>query len=221
MSASNLIVRQSLAVDDKAERDSHTTDQEATAQGPRPDTSRSGIMRAMEWLSVAVALLALVAAVWAMVELRRMKRNAQHRDAVSQQEGRRRQANEVMAWMSAELGKPSDRSSVIEVHNRSGAPIYDLVVISSDLVYRDQRRVRVDNPRLAVRIFPPGHLIYGLDPEHAWDAGRRPDEYERLRPVTMSPDRRVTAFEFTDASGTRWRRYEDGVLEEVAPGPDG
>jgi hypothetical protein len=94
------------------------------------------------------------------------------------------------------------------------------VVISSDLVYRDQRRVRVDNPRLTVRIFPPGHLIYGLDPEHAWDLGRRPDEYERLRPVTMSPDRRVTAFEFTDASGTRWRRYEDGVLEEVAPEPD-
>ncbi|WP_272027671.1 hypothetical protein [Kocuria rosea] len=174
----------------------------------------------IEWLSVVVALLALVAAVWVMVEVRRVKHSERRRDAVSRQEGRRRQANEVMAWMSAELGKPVDHRSVIEVHNRSGAPIYDLVVLSSDLIYREQRRTRVDNPRLTVRIFPPGHLIYGLDPEHSWDLGRRPDEYERLRPVTMSPDRRVTSFQFTDASGTRWRRYEDGVLEEVAPEPN-
>lgn len=173
----------------------------------------------IEWLSVVVALFALAAAVWAVVGMRRMEQTEGRRDAVSHQEGRRRQADEVMAWMSAELGKPTDHRSVIEVHNRSAAPIYDLVVLSSDLTYREQRRVRVDNPRLSIRIFPPGHLVYGPDPEHFWDLGRRPDECERLRPMTTSTDRRVESFEFTDASGTRWRRYEDGVLEEVAPEP--
>lgn len=172
-----------------------------------------------EWFSVLVALFALVAAVWATVETRQMKQIERRRDAVSQRESRRRQANEVMAWMSAELGKTGGSASVIEVHNRSGAPIYDLMVLSSDLVYRDQRRMRVDNPRLTVRIFPPGNLVYGPDAEYSWDLGRRPDECDRLRPVTKSTDRRVTSFEFTDASGTRWRRGEDGVLEEVAPAP--
>lgn len=181
----------------------------------------------IEWLAVVVALLALAAAGWAAVEARRAKQAGagraeqaqQRRDAAAHQERRRRQADEVMAWMSDELGESGGSTSVIEVQNRSGAPVYDLVVLSSGLVYREPRRLRMDNPRLSVHIFPPGHLVYGPHRERSWDPGRRPDECERLRPRTTSTDERVTAFEFTDASGTRWRRDENGVLEEVSPAP--
>lgn len=121
--------------------------------------------------------------------------------------------------MSDELGRNGGSTSVSEVRNRSGAPSTILWCCPPTWWYREQRGVRVDNPRLAVRIFPSGHLVYGSQAERSWDPGRRPDECDRLRPSTTSADQRVTAFEFTDASGTRWRRYEDGVLEEMSPVP--
>ncbi|ALU39686.1 hypothetical protein AS188_07890 [Kocuria flava] len=189
----------------------------------------------IELLSVLLALLALAVAVWAVAQTRRLqgtaprrpahsgstRRDAGHAESSAPQTAaaRRRQADDVTAWVSSELHDAGSSAPVIEVQNRSGAPIYDLVVVSTGLFSPGPRRTSGRDSRLRLHIFPPGHLVYGLHPERIWDTERRPDECQRLRPMTTSTDQKVTAFEFTDASGTRWRRDENGVLEEVAPGP--
>lgn len=189
----------------------------------------------IELLSVLLALLALAMAGWAVAQTHRLQGTGSRRpprsgstrradgragsSAPQTTAARRRQADEVTAWVSSELHDAGRSTPVIEVQNRSGAPVYDLVVVSAGLFTPGSLLAAGRDSRLRMRIFPPGHLVYGLHPERTWDSGRRPDECRRLRPMTTSTDQTVTAFEFTDASGTRWRRDENGVLEEVSPGP--
>lgn len=188
----------------------------------------------IELLSVLLAVLALAVAVWAVTQTRRLQgtapRHPPHSGSTGRADGRaensaphttaapRRQVEDVTAWMSSELHDAGGSTPVIEVQNRSSAPIYDLVVVvSTGLFAPGAHPMAGRDSRLRMQIFPPGHLVYGLHQERIWDTGRRPDECRRLRPMTTSTDQKVTAFEFTDASGTRWRRDENGVLEEVSP----
>lgn len=167
--------------------------------------------------TLVVSVIAVVVAVLAFVESRRLRRIEESRDRREQDRLRRTQAESILTWMSAEIPDAGPTMSVVEVQNRSAAPIFDMEIHSVDLNYFEGQRhgSRALAP-LTVKMMPPGHVVYGRGSgTYPWDLGRLPQECDLLRPVTKSQDRRVISVEFTDASGTRWMRDVTGVLREA------
>ncbi|NHU84178.1 hypothetical protein GWK18_00925 [Kocuria sp. JC486] len=169
-------------------------------------------------MEIVLSSVAVVVAVLAFIESRKLRRIEDGRDRRESAVKRRSQAEGLLAWMSAEIPVDAPSTSVIEVQNRTAAPVFDIEVHAIDLNYVDgQRSGYRELAPLRIRMLPPGHLVYGPGKgSYAWDLGRLPGECELLRPVTKSVDRRVVSFSFTDAHGVTWHRDQDGALTEVA-----
>lgn len=168
-------------------------------------------------MELILSSLAVVVAVLAFIESWKLRRIEDRRDRRESAVKRRSQAEGLLAWMSAEIPTGASSTSVIEVQNRTAAPIFDIEVHSIDLNYVDgQRSGYRELAPLKIRMLPPGNLVYGPGKDHyAWDLGRLPIECDLLRPITKSVDRRVVSFSFTDAHGVTWHRGQDGALKEV------
>lgn len=167
--------------------------------------------------TVGLLVAAVVAGVFARRAWAQQKRANDAHDAESeaQRERKRRdQATQVSGWvLPAPL--PSwatderDRSYSIHLRNGSSAPIFDVV-------YRLNKYVdeKVDRGMAThLRVLAPGHTYS--------DVGFLVREEPRQRQVAedgvfgREPYQYLIEMDFSDASGVRWHRADNGILEEA------
>lgn len=180
-------------------------------------------------ITLAISSGALVVAVLAFLESRRLRRIEEAREDRASVERRREQAARLAIWMSVEtLDSTWEQANgvirnhtqiILEVKNTSDAPVYDICISATDVQYLQGKRL--DTPKeledLVVHTMPPGHLVFGPGQGvHAWDLGKSPEAHGALVPVTKSKLKRITKFTFTDADGVQWCRDADGSLKELA-----
>lgn len=168
-------------------------------------------MDALGWTTLAISLLALVAAGWSAFESWRLGRVERQRDQRQEDRERQEQARQVAAWMCVVAEREHNLAATVRrrwflaIENSSQVPVYDgHATITS----------KYPVPALEAAMFPPGRTYFELG-KNEWGYGVQSDELAIVpRPLTNAERFRVTSLAFTDAAGTRWTRDEQGRLAE-------
>jgi hypothetical protein len=164
------------------------------------------------WVGVLFAGVAgLIAYRLYQIENKRDRQNAERLDRL-EQEGTRRQANQICGWYGVmnELAEHASGADIpgtgwgAIIRNASDLPVYNVMIFfyyKADLAVQESSR-RGD---LAVSVVPPGESFLPA-PQSVLDQAD-------------SPDRHVVAMMFRDAAGLIWTRETDGELSLSIPIP--
>ena len=124
-----------------------------------------------------------------------------------------RQASQVSAWITY-LWNPADeendRANAVLVQNSSPDAIYDLTVTAT---------MKGRESVMSAGVCPPGRFWSRWNPDNRWDLLSDPAEFETRnwlsRPYTRTDQWVVLSVEFTDSTGTRWRRSGAGGITRL------
>ena len=160
-----------------------------------------------DWIAAAAALGALVAAIGAgrqakrLFDIERGTRSRCRGAAIAVAGGVRRGMG-----CRADGTDPKPISYGVVVRNASEDVVYDIDVKVSDKFDRD-----VSN--LHLQILPPGSF-YVAQAGKDWAFAAEVQSFsEEIRPVTKSAKIGILNLEFRDAAGSKWRRVNSGLLE--------
>lgn len=165
-----------------------------------------------EWIAAAAAIGALVAAVFAVRQARKLYGIETGRDSESRESAKRAQARSISSWVAAEIDpKGTAVSYGVVISNASREVIYDVRISSAGQGGQAQSLI-------SLTILPPGD--YYLEHTNSSWVWSFPQEVSgigsEIRPVTKSADRRILELAFRDSNDARWRRLESGCLTPAA-----
>jgi hypothetical protein len=181
----------------------------------------SGTVHPMGWgtffegLSALATVGALIAAIGAGKQAKRLFQIESSRDEQAQRADRRRQAARISAWAAMRIEVGGKPIYGVVVRNSSDDPVYDVRVACHG--FTTERA-----PQL--RCVPPGeYFVANVDirkPDgkfFRWDYAKPVAEIrDPVRPFTASDNRGIDELSFRDNAGAPWRRAARGelVLEE-------
>lgn len=154
-----------------------------------------------DWITAAVAVAALLAAVWAGLTSRSLLKVELKRNQITEDRAEREQASHVAAWTAfcPDVDDGGAKDGVF-IKNSSTAAVYDVVVESNG-------RDGAAQPALKMTILPPGEYFVRADRQYHWAFPVSPAELGTpIRPITKHLGWQVQALTFTDAQGTGWQR---------------
>jgi hypothetical protein len=152
---------------------------------------------------------ALIAAIAAGLQAKRLFQIESARDDQAQQAERRRQASQISAWAAVRIGHGGEPRYGIVVRNSSNDPVYDIRVSCHGFTTGA-------TPEL--RCIPRGqYFVENIDttaPDGIrWDYAKPVKEIrDPVRPFTASDSKGVDQVTFRDNAGLPWRRTALGQL---------
>ncbi|MBF4571201.1 hypothetical protein ITJ64_01580 [Herbiconiux sp. VKM Ac-1786] len=168
------------------------------------------------WCGVAVTLVLSIASLAIAHRVDRRSSADHERDV---QRDLERQAARVSAWVAFRFRRGTDGTDIphgnhLVLLNASSEAIYDVRV---DATMKGRSFVFTSS------ICPPGrytaewqgHRPEGFDWGFLSDAREIEASGDLLRPFTVSPNWRVTTFEFVDSTGLRWSRVESEGIRQL------
>lgn len=175
-----------------------------------------GLGVVFEGISAFATAGALIAAVAAALQAKKLYDIESSRDEQAKAVDRRRHATRISAWAAMQILPGGEPIYGVVVRNSSDDPVYDLAVSCHGFT-TDRAPV--------LRCVPPGeYFIPNKDQRKPdgrffrWDYAKPVEEIrDPVRPFTASDSRGVDELEFRDNSGRAWRRSSRGELE-LLPG---
>lgn len=170
-----------------------------------------GLNTFFEGLSAVATACALIAAVYAGLQARRLYGIESGRDEQAREAERKRQASQVSAWAATRIKTRERVTFGVVIRNSSDDPVYDVQVECHGFT-----TPRVPN----LQCVPPGEFFVANvvedDSEAQWDYPKpRGEIRDPLRPFTISDARGVDAITFRDNTGAGWHRAARGELTDV------
>ena len=165
-----------------------------------------------EGLSAVATSGALIAAVYAGLQAKRLYRIESARDEQARDAERKRQATQVSAWAATRIRTAGRVVFGVVIRNSSDDPVYDVQVechgFSSSQV-------------ASLQCVPPGEFFVANtvqdDATAEWDFPKPLGEInDPMRPFTISDARGVDAITFRDNTGVGWHRAARGELTKTA-----
>lgn len=157
-----------------------------------------------EWLSALSTILATGAAGIAGYVAYRAYLREKSRD-------RQALASGIHAWM-AQHTDSADRKPRIVLVNSTPSLIYQLRVELT----QNGKVSTAPSKDGAWQVLPPGTFVVGPHNRYPWALPEPAIDLQQYRPYTLNEGYLVTAIEFSDARGVRWRRDGEGRLIELA-----
>lgn len=161
----------------------------------------------VEIVSLLIASLALVAALWSANEARRLRNLERDRDVRRQKEAEQEQAVEVHAHLAVDEPEGGEKKRwYLVVGNASREAVHDVRVETS---------IKGGAPVLSVQTLAPGTHCFELEwgPPMRFDMGRPVGRLAApLIALTRRGSMRVEGLTFSDAHGRRWKKDQNGAL---------
>ncbi len=164
------------------------------------------------WIAAIAALMAVLFAWLAARHTQRLLLHEARRDRRVQEREVRSQADLVGAWVACRVTPDGGIDVTLQeyglvVRNASPAPVFDVVVESTDYDGEPQRP-------LTLAVMPPGEFYAPATHEKwLWELPDPVDAVDGIvRPVMRRKERRVTGVRFRDSAGNRWHRDAMGQL---------
>ncbi|MGL3198227.1 MULTISPECIES: hypothetical protein [Curtobacterium] len=171
-----------------------------------------GLNEFFEGLSAVATAGALVAAVYAGLQARRLYRIESDRDEEARAAARASQATKVSAWAATRIRTGGRVLFGVVVRNSSDDPVYDVQVTCHGF----------SSPRVAtLQCVPPGEYFVANTVDEGssaeWDYPKPVREVvgDPLRPFTISDAKGVDAITFRDNTGAGWHRAARGELTKT------
>lgn len=171
-----------------------------------------GLNTFFEGLSAIATAGALIAAVYAGFEARRLFRIESGRDKQARDAERKRQPSQVSAWAATRIKTGGRIIFGVVIRNSSDDPVYNVQVECHGFT----------TPRVpTLQCLPPGEYFVANtveeDPTAEWDYPKPIREVmgDPLRPFTISDARGVDAITFRDNTGAGWHRAARGELTNI------
>ncbi|OII16921.1 hypothetical protein BIV03_04740 [Curtobacterium sp. MCBA15_016] len=171
-----------------------------------------GLNEFFEGLSAVATAGALVAAVYAGLQARRLYRVESDRDEQARAAARASQATKISAWAATRIRTGGRVLFGVVVRNSSDDPVYDVQVTCHGF----------SSPEVAtLQCVPPGEFFVANavdeDSTAEWDYPKPLQEIrDPMRPFTISDARGVDAIVFRDNTGTAWHRAAQGALTNIS-----
>ena len=171
-----------------------------------------GLSTFFEGLSAVATSGALIAAVYAGVQAKRLYRIESARDEQARDAGRKRQATQVSAWAATRIRTAGRIVFGVVIRNSSDDPVYDVQVECHGFS---------SSPVASLQCVPPGEFFVANtvqeDAAAEWDYPKPLSEInDPMRPFTISDARGVDAITFRDNTGAGWHRAARGELTKTS-----
>lgn len=160
-----------------------------------------------EGLSAFATLGALVAAVYAGVQAKKLYAVESARDEQARENDRRRQASQVSAWAAMQIQTGNRLIYGVVVRNSSDDPVYDVQATCHGFT---------SGRTTILRCVPPGEYFLPnvlKEGRFHWDYAKPVEEVrDPVRPFTASDHKGVDVVTFRDNIGVAWQRAARGEL---------
>lgn len=170
-----------------------------------------GLNTFFEGLGSVATAGALIAAVYAGLQARRLYRIESGRDEQARDAERKRQASQVSAWAATRIKTRERVIFGVVIRNSSDDPVYDVQVECHGFT----------TPRVpTLQCVPPGEFFVANavedDSKAEWDYPKPLREIrDPMRPFTISDARGVDTTIFRDNTGAGWHRAARGELTKT------